>query len=417
MDILPNAEKLCGSSQIGGWQNVARRRHQKGNIRKRGKRNPVWELQFWADSINSAGEIIRTRESTILGYVSDFNKRQAQRAAEEFLQPINSGKQTPFSTILFRDFVEKHFIPLVLPNLKPSTRNNYRITLNTHLLPAFGNRKLCEIGTLEIQQFVLRKIEEGLGWESVSRFRNLLSTVFAKAKLWKFYGGDNPAAGVELPEKTAVREKQVLTLEQIANLLCVLQGAYRAMIAVGIFTGLRVGEILGLRWEYVDFERKQIHVRQTVYRGTVGTPKTKRSRRSVPMPEYLYNELAAHYRRSEQRDGPELVFQTRNGTAFSDTNVLHRVIKPAGKAIGAPWLNWHAFRRTLCTLFQEAGGSVKDAQLQLGHANAAITLEHYTVGSSEQQRLTVEKLAQLVTNGDKSAPMGVGITAGSQQIQ
>lgn len=295
--------------------------------------------------------------------------------------------------------------------------HNYRTTINTHLIPAFGQRKLCEITTLEIQQFILGKFENKLGWESVARFRNLLSRMFAVAKKWGMYAGDNPATGVELPEKLTVREKHALTPEQVGKLLAALAEPFRTMVLLGIHTGLRVGEILGLRWNDVDFERKQLSVSQAIYRGTVGTPKTKGSKRSVPIPGGLLAALACHYRRSGNASGSELVFRTRAGTAFGDTNLLHRVLKPAGKHIGTPWLSWHTLRRTHCTLLQLAGGSIKDAQAQLGHARLATTLELYTMPLPAQQRAAVEKLEQLVTNGDEFGQDAHVLATGSQQIQ
>jgi hypothetical protein len=77
MTILSIAEKQGGLAQLGGWQDMARRRYQKGNLRKRGKRNPVWELQWWEDYVKADGTIGRRRESTILGYVSGLTRRQA----------------------------------------------------------------------------------------------------------------------------------------------------------------------------------------------------------------------------------------------------------------------------------------------------------------------------------------------------
>src|SRR5260221_376260 len=99
MRILPSAEKQGELAQFGGWQKMARRRYQKGSIRKRGKRNPVWELQWWADCINPDGTLGRKRESVVLGSVANMTRRQAQKAAEEHLRPLNLGKITPFSAI------------------------------------------------------------------------------------------------------------------------------------------------------------------------------------------------------------------------------------------------------------------------------------------------------------------------------
>jgi integrase len=82
-------------------------------------------------------------------------------------------------------------------------------------------------------------------------------------------------------------------------------------------------------------------------------------------------------------------------------NLLLREIKPAARKIGLPWVRWHSFRRTHATLLQLAGGSAKDAQAQLGHAQIGTTLNLYTVPLPAHQRAAVERLSGLVTNGDE----------------
>jgi integrase len=416
MAILPITEKQGELAQLGGWQKeMARRRYQKGNIRKRGKRNPVWELQWWTDCINPDGKIGRKRESVILGPLASMTRRQALKAAEEHLRPLNLGKVTPFSAISFREFVDKYFVPNFFPTLKLSTQRRYRRTLEKHLLPAFGDSRLCDIGTLDLQQFVLQKMAGGLGWECADHYRNLMSKIFVTAKKWGFFAADNPATGVDLPEKKAVREKHVLLPEQIPALLAALEKPARTMVLVGVLTGLRVGEILGLRWRDVDFSSGEIRVEQACYRGLIGTPKTKNSRRTLPMPESLKDELKRL--REKAASGEHLVFQTRNGTPFSDTNLLHQHLKPVGRKLGMPWLNWHTLRRTHATLFQQAGGTLREAQAQLGHSKMSTTLEIYTISMPQAQRKAVENLSDLVTNGDELAKLGENLPLATERIQ
>src|ERR1700674_2656280 len=113
MSILPITEKQGGPVEKGDWQKqMARRRYQKGSIRKRGKRNPVWELQWWEDYIKADGAIGRKRESAILGYVLDTTLRQARKEAEERLRPTNEGKAVPHSSLTLRVFIEQFFVPL-----------------------------------------------------------------------------------------------------------------------------------------------------------------------------------------------------------------------------------------------------------------------------------------------------------------
>lgn len=390
---------------------MARRRYQKGSIRKRGRRNPVWELQWREDYIESNGRIGRRVVTRIIGPAQGMTLRQARKAADEILRPLNLGRVRPESTMTLAEFVERYFIPNALPTLKISTQQRYRQTIKAHLLPAFGSTRLCDLGTIEIQSFVLSKMASGLGWASVDHYRNLLSKIFSSAKKWGFYAGENPATDVVLPEHVPVREKHVVAPEQIAPLLASLPEPVRTMVELGLLTGMRVGEILALRWESVDFHSGLIRVEQNYYRGHTGTPKTKGSRRTVPLPSKLSDSLQ-HLRESSGTS--PLVFSTRKGTPFSDTNLLHRHLKPAGKGLGMPWLNWHTLRRTHATLFQLAGGSLREAQAQLGHSRMSTTLEIYTVPMPASQRAAVEKLSVLMANDGELATTR---TLGPQQIQ
>jgi integrase len=407
MNILPTTEKQGGPAQQGGWQKeMARRRYQKGSIRKRGKRDPVWELQWWEDYIKEDGSIARRRQSATLGLVSEITLREARKLADERIRPVNQGLMVPQSTMKFRDFVERYFDPLFFPTLKSSTRKRYRQTLNTHLLPAFGNSRLCDIGTIDLQRFVLQKMESGLGWESANHFRNLVSKVFDMARKWSLYSGANPASGVSLPEKKPVREKHSLQANQVLHLLALLREPVWTMVLLGILTGMRIGEILGLRRKDVDFSSGQIRIEQACYRGLLGSPKTKGSKRTLPLSKALVAPLIRIYKRATRIGEDDLVFQTRNGTPLNDTNLLHRHLKPAGCKIGMPSLSWHTLRRTHATLLQAAGASLRDAQAQLGHSRMSTTLEVYTLPIPAHLRLAVENLSQLVTNGDESQQLG-----------
>jgi integrase len=387
---------------------MARRRYQKGSIRKRGKRHMVWELQWWEDFVRPDGTIGRRRESAILGYVSDMTVKQARKEAEKKRSPVNAGKAVPYSTLTLQEFVDQFFVPLAFPILKSSTRKRYRSTLNLHLLPALGKQRLCDIKTVEVQRFVLQKFDGGLGWETCNHLRNLLSKIFANAKKWGHFAGTNPALGIELPEKRHVREKQVLMPEQVARFLAVLREPVRTMVLLAVLTGLRVGEILALRWQDVDLDRGELRVVQAVYRGCMGSPKTRGSKRTIPLPQAVILAL----KNLAQGPAPEgLVFASRKGTVLNDTNLLLRVLKPAGKLAGVPWVSWHTFRRTHATLLQLAGGSAKDAQAQLGHSQITTTLGIYTIPVPAHQREAVEKLSQMVTKGDEfgvAGKLGIG---------
>ena len=175
----------------------------------------------------------------------------------------------------------------------------------------------------------------GLGWESANHYRNLLSKVFTVAKKWGYFSGANPIAGVELPEKVAVGEKQILTPEQVSRLMDVISEPVRTMVWLSLLTGLRIGEVLGLPWKNVAFSSRQIRITQAFYRGTIGSPKTKCSKRLVSIPTALRAVLTKLYESSKHEE-EKLVFHTVNGTPYNDSNLLHRCLKT-----GRPKA-WHA---------------------------------------------------------------------------
>lgn len=396
---------------------MARRRFQTGSLRRRGKKHPVWELQWWSDVINSDGTLGRKRDSMILGFASELTRKQAWKLAQEHLLPLNRGKVSLHSDVTFGDFIERHFVPTFLPTLKLSTQKRYLQTLKNHLIPAFGPSLLCGIGKLELQGFVLAKMQSGLGWESCNHLRNLMSKAFTKAKEWKFLADEHPVLTVALPEKELGEEKKILTVAQIRALLSVLREPCRTMALLGLLTGMRIGEILGLRWKDVDSGASQLRITQAIYRGIVSTPKTKASRRTLPLPQQVMDAITT----LRPAPGPDaentLVFHSRNGKPLNDTNLLLRHLKPAGKKIGAPWLSWHTLRRTHATQLQMAGGTIRDAQAQLGHTKLSTTLEIYTLPVPGHQRTAVENLAQLVTNGDDSDKRLERLPPATQQIQ
>jgi integrase len=247
--------------------------------------------------------------------------------------------------------------------------------------------------------------------------RTVTSEIFSTAKKWGYYSGENPASGIELPEKKAVREKYVLTPELIPQLLSALREPVRTMFMLAILTGLRIGEILGLRWTDLNLDSGQLRVEQACYRGQMGSPKTRGSKRCLALPLGLVEALV-QYRAKCLRTAPEdLLFQTSNGKPLNDTNLLHRHLKPAGQRVGAPWLNWHSLRRTHATLLQFAGG-IAQGRTGTTRSKLSTTLEFYTLPIPSQQWAAVEKLCQvLLTNVDENRQIVEKLPTAGSRIQ
>jgi integrase len=157
-----------------------------------------------------------------------------------------------------------------------------------------------------------------------------------------------------------------------------------------------------LRWGRVDLLRRTLLVEETCYKGHFGTPKTRASRREVPLAPAVVRELKQHYLRSTDHSPRALVFATPQGVPLAADNLRKKSLRTACKRAGLPRIDWHALRHTHGTLLHAQGTPLKVAQAQLGHSHMATTLEVYTHASGSAQRDAVNMLAdQLFPNVPK----------------
>jgi integrase len=246
---------------------------------------------------------------------------------------------------------------------------------------------------MDVQRFITDKIaREGFAWQTAAHLRNLMSGILQRA-IERGYLEVNPARGVKLPPMQRRRKTVVLTCEQLAMLLRSLQEPVRTLAITAAMTGLRIGEVLALRWNNVDLEKNVIRVREAVYAGHFSTPKTKSSIRDVPLGPALRQSLL-NYRNGEHGDA--LVFASKNGKPLEAKNALRRILKPTCARLDLPPITWHSFRHTHATLLSNLGESIKTAQAQLGHARLSTTAEIYAHVVPASQRAAVAKLENAV---------------------
>ncbi len=397
----------------------SRRRFQSGSLFKRGKRKKVWVGRWWEPTLKPDGTLGHIRRSEVLGPVAEIPRRQAQILLSQRLRSINQGPVQPKSQVTFRQFTLEQFEPAILMTLKYSTQRNYRHLLRRHLLPVLGDRRLCDIQKVDLQRLVIEKLHQGFAWKTVAHIKNTLSKVLTVAVSWG-YLEDNPARGLKLPPPELKRERRYLTPQQAQKLLAVLAEPGRTIVLVAILSGLRIGEILALRWKYLDLLAGIIRVRESVYEGRFGTPKTASSKRDLPMGDGLKHAFLVHRGRGEEVASESLVFCTRKGTAFNSKNLQQRVLWPACDKAGISRIGWHSFRHTHATLLSMLGESLKTAQAQLGHSSLQTTLEVYTHAIPETQRTAVERLEHLLLKGrmDPNGPkFRVGNDEGPERVQ
>ena len=373
---------------------MVRRRYQRGSLFKRGKREKVWVARWWEDVINADGTMGKVRRSIVIGTVAEFAiRRLAMHALSERLRLLNSGRQRPQSMRTLKDFVQKDWEPVVLPTLKYATQKHYKYILKAHLIPAFGEFRLPDLSREAIQNFLLTKLREDYSWESVHHFRCALSKVLGSAEEWN-YIADNPVRKTRLPRREYKSERPSLAPVQVWRLISVLQEPARSMAMLLVLTGLRIGELLALRWKSVDLGAQTLRVTATVYEGHFDTPKTKRSARTIPLGPKALSILSVLHKRA--RDPNDLVFSTRSGEPLCRRNLLHRHLQPTCKKLDLPRMSWHTLRHCHATLLDAAGAPLGTVQALLGHSSPEVTRQFYLHAIPAEQRRAVEEVEKLL---------------------
>jgi integrase len=371
---------------------VARRRYQTGCVFKRGKRRKVWVARWREDVLCEDGKVGRILRSVVLGSVADLpTRKDAQVRLDEELRLINQGTVRPESSMLFGTFAEEQWKTLVLPTLKLSTQHGYKTVLAKHLLPYWRDWRLRDIGRQDVQQWVADRFRRQLGWQTVRNAWTLLSGILETAVEYG-YLSTNPARGVKFPEKELKEAPAVFTAEDFTKLLEQLDEPYRTMARLIALTGLRIGELLAVRWRCLDLEIGTLSVRESVYEGKFQSPKTRKSRRTIPLGPQSILWLREHRLRATRTAADDLLFGNRSGKPLRESKLLRNVLQPAAERAGLGRVTWHQFRHIHSSLLNDLRVPVKIAQEQLGHSSISTTLNIYTHVVDASHRKAIEAL-------------------------
>jgi integrase len=344
------------------------------------------------DVLLEGGQLGRTHRSVVIGAVADLpTRRDALTKLEEHIRPVNQGTTRPEASMSFGVFAESQWSALVLPTLKLSTQHGYKNVLSKHVLPYWREWRLRDIGKLDVQQFVADKFRQQLGWQTVRNSWTLLSGILETAVEYG-YLTMNPARGVKFPQHAARKAPAIIAGDDFAKLLNEVDEPYRTMVELIAATGLRIGELLAVRWRALDLEVGTLTVRESVYEGKFQRPKTHKSRRTIPLRPHAITSLKEHRDRSTRKGDDDLVFPNKSGEPLRESKLLERVLQPAAERAGLGRVTWHQFRHIHSSLLNDLRVPVKIAQEQLGHASIQTTLNIYTHVVDASHRAAIEQL-------------------------
>jgi integrase len=373
---------------------MTRRRFQRGSIYKRGKRKKVWVARFFEDVIAADGAVTRIRRSEILGSIMEIpTRRQAEQVLQDRLRLFNSSDYRPCSSCTLREYAENRWLPEVLPTLKHSTKKHYQYILGGHVYPALGDMQLRLINRDVVQGFISAKLRSGLSWRTVKSIRTALGTVMGAAEMAELIPS-NPVRKTRFPRRGPTKQRAEIAPDKIRELLDALPEPSRSLASLLVLTGLRIGELLALRWRNIDLEKGELRVMQSVYDGHFDVPKTPRSQRSVPLGPTAVQILTA---RKPSVTNPEaLVFATREGSAYDRHNLTNRQLKSTCNKLSLVGVNWHWLRHVNATLLDAVGTPLGTVQALLGHSSSEITREVYLHSIPADARAAVEKVEDLL---------------------
>lgn len=379
-----------------------------GSIRKQGK-------ESWGITVN-LGRDPETKRLRRCFFTVRGKKVDAERALTAALAQRDQGIDLAPAKITVAEYIRVWLRDYAEPNVAASTLQRYRGIAGSHIIPTLGSRRLADLRPIEIQAAYTRWLSpggrcgseiRGLSPRTVLHHHRLLREAFNQAVRWQLLAR-NPCDAVE-PPRPPRAEAQVLDEQEVRRMLDAARAeSLYALFHTAVTTGARLGELLALRWQDLDFERDRMSIARTVRRypdkGYVfSAPKTHRSRRPISLDADTKLVLQEHrHHQIEQRllVGPayndqDLVFATPTGTTLGDSTVrttFTRILRTAG----LKRVRLHDLRHTAATLMLKAGVNPKVVSDRLGHSTISITLDIYSHVLPDMQRDGAEALARMI---------------------
>ncbi len=377
--------------------NLKRTRYQQGSLRleKRKTGQDVWSYR-WRE-IGPDGKNVRYKRvvGTKLEYPS---KAAAMRAVDGLRLDINSESSSVSSACLTVDELIEHYklTELSASNGKTArTKDVYLHQLTNVISPKWGKAMLRDVKPIPVERWLSdRPGAPG----TKTKTKGVMSIIFQHAMRYG-WAASNPIRLVR-QSGLPVKEEIVLTPVEIAALLTELRDPFRTLILLVAVTGLRRGELFGLKWEDIDFHEAEIRIVRSIVDQVEGPPKTLASRRPLPMSSELSSALDNWRLLSSYSDPGDWVFASPQAIGMKPywpDAVLKRHVLPAAERAGiTKKIGWHSFRRTLATLLQSSGASVKTTQELLRHASPVMTLGTYAKAVTADKRIAQNAIAALL---------------------
>lgn len=351
----------------------------KGSVRKRGEK---WSYYFTIGVVDGKRKI---KEKG--GFRT---KKAAQTALREAIADFETqGFVQQKSDYTLYEFIEYWYETVAKTYLKPTTLDLYSSVMKNHVKDEIGGIKLNKITPIILQNFLSKKQQSGLSNSVIHNIKKVLNNSF-KLAVKQGHIKINPLSSVEIRNKATKKEKRILSKDEIRTLLDEVENTkYYIPYIIALHTGMRLGEILALTWDDIDFNTNRIYINKTLIvhnknQLSLSTPKTQSSNRNILITQQLKDELL------QWKEKQPLIIQSMGYSVAKEkivcTDEKGKLLNPKhfsarnsvfSKRTGVNF-KFHDFRHTHATMLLESGVNAKIVQERLGHSNISTTLGTYS---------------------------------------
>lgn len=383
-------------------------RYQFGSLRQRRRKNgkaAVWQFRYYE---TIAGR--RMLRSTNVGTTEQYpTEADARRAVEALVLKLNAESpqsviaDPTFGALIDRYIDEEHLRDIkkqkagsvTAHELSYSTAVSYVSNLERHIKPRWGVTPISKMRPAEIQEWLR---QHKTAPKTKAHLKSIMHRLFEKAMLWEFVPLQrNPMELVEVRGISKRRKKPiVLTVGQFHAIVEQLPQPYRTMVMVAQLLGLRVSEILALKWSDVDFGESVLRVSRAVVHGRVKQTKTEYSEDELPLDEAFVSILQEWRGMCPASEEAWMFPNPLTRSPYHASPIQQDYIRKAGEAVGLSGVGWHTFRHTYRSLLDAAGAPIGVQQKLMRHAQVATTMNVYGNAQIEEKRKANSNVVRMV---------------------
>jgi len=337
-------------------------------------------------------------------------KQEAQKAMSELEQSLMMGTHVKVTKLTFKEYLIDQYLEDKVTKVKRRTLETYTWLIEKHVIPHLGHIEMSKLTPMSIQQLYNRLTKEKkISGENIQKVHTLINDSLKKAERWSLIS-KNPAALVDRPLATK-NEITIWDLDQVKLFLKEAEGVSRYCIFfnIALTSGMRKGEILGLRKKDVDWDSNCVRITQTLSndgKEILPYTKTKAGARSIDLPKEIMKQLRKHCNmiNSEKEStvnyhDHDLVICNEMGMPANSNNI-RRIFREISKKVGNPKIRLHDMRHTHATLLLLQGVNPKIVSERLGHADVRITLDTYSHLLPNMQKETAENFGKMLFDED-----------------